>query len=210
MTLSHLDTPRARGRSTSLVIGLMGAFLATMLVAAQAHAVSVLVPLTGGQEEPEPVFTGAFGTALLDYNESTNEISVEVQVFGLSIDDLLDIPDAGPFHLHVETDDEPTDQVGPIAVTFGTSANWVEHINGITLSAVGTDVGAFSLVDLQTALKGGKTYLNLHTQQYRGGELRGDVPGLPITVIPEPGTALLMSLGLIGLASIRREPNRAG
>ena len=32
-----------------------------------------------------------------------------------------------------------------------------------------------------------------------------DVDGLSITVIPEPGPALLMSLGLIGLASIRRQ-----
>ncbi|MBK7951139.1 MAG: PEP-CTERM sorting domain-containing protein [Deltaproteobacteria bacterium] len=31
-----------------------------------------------------------------------------------------------------------------------------------------------------------------------------DVDGLAITVVPEPGTALLMGLGLLGLASIRR------
>ena len=32
-----------------------------------------------------------------------------------------------------------------------------------------------------------------------------DIDGLAITVVPEPGTALLMGLGLAGLASIRRE-----
>ena len=31
-----------------------------------------------------------------------------------------------------------------------------------------------------------------------------DVDGLAITVVPEPGTALLMGLGLAGLASVRR------
>jgi PEP-CTERM motif len=32
-----------------------------------------------------------------------------------------------------------------------------------------------------------------------------DIDGLAITVVPEPGTALLMGLGLAGLAAIRRE-----
>ena len=31
-----------------------------------------------------------------------------------------------------------------------------------------------------------------------------DIDGLAITVVPEPGTALLMGLGLVGLASVRR------
>jgi len=33
-----------------------------------------------------------------------------------------------------------------------------------------------------------------------------DIDGLAITVVPEPGTALLMGLGLLGLAGIRRSP----
>ncbi len=33
-----------------------------------------------------------------------------------------------------------------------------------------------------------------------------DIDGLAITVVPEPGTALLMGLGLAGLAAIRRSP----
>lgn len=36
-----------------------------------------------------------------------------------------------------------------------------------------------------------------------------DIDGLAITVIPEPGTALLMSLGLAGLAAVRRPPAHA-
>jgi len=162
-------------------------------LASQASAVSILVPLTGGQAEPEPTFTGAFGTAVLDIDLATGEISVEAQVFGIDVADLFDIPGRGPFHLHIEN--APPIQTGPIAISFGTSADWVQVQNGITLSAIGVNTGSFTPAEVLAALRAGTTYLNLHTLDSPSGEIRGDVP----SVIPEPGTALLMGLGLMGL-----------
>lgn len=158
---------------------------------AQANSISVVVPLTGEQEEPEPVFTGAFGTALLVFDTETSALSVNVQIFGIDVSDLLDIPTFGPFHLHVET----SDQVGPIAVYFGGIGEWVQQLGGITLMATGTPSGLVSEEEVVAALFAGTTYLNLHTSEYPSGELRGDV-----LAIPEPGTLAMLMGGLLGLA----------
>ena len=167
--------------------------------AGQATTTSIVVPLTGGQEEPAPVFTGAFGTAVLTLDSATNDVSVDVQVFGIDVADLFDIPGVGPFHIHIENAGPPTDQVGPIALSFGTAADWVQHVNGITLSALGTNIGVFTDEQIVAALAEGITYLNLHTLSFLSGEIRGDVAGLAVAV-PEPGTLGLLSIGLVGLA----------
>ncbi|MDJ0849747.1 MAG: CHRD domain-containing protein [Myxococcota bacterium] len=171
--------------------------------AAEATTISVVVPLTGEQEEPEPVFTGAFGTALLLFDTDTNSLSVSAQVFGIDVADLFDIPTFGPFHLHVETPDPPTDQVGPIAIYFGGLTDWVQHLDGITLESTGTPSGLVPEEEIVAALFAGKTYLNLHTTDFPAGELRGDV-----LAIPEPRTISLLMLGLLGLSTGRRRLSR--
>jgi hypothetical protein len=55
-------------------------------------------------------------------------------------------------------------------------------------AAIGAALGADVLAGLW--------YINIHSAQYPGGEIRGQV-------IPEPGTALLLGLGMLGL-SLRR------
>ena len=41
---------------------------------------------------------------------------------------------------------------------------------------------------------GGRSYINFHTSQFAGGEVRGN-----ISLAPEPTTFLLVSMGLVGL-----------
>ena len=49
------------------------------------------------------------------------------------------------------------------------------------------------------AILAGLAYINYHTGQFGGGEIRGQ-----LLVVPEPGTLALLGLGLLGVAGLRR------
>jgi hypothetical protein len=50
---------------------------------------------------------------------------------------------------------------------------------------------------LAAGLDAGRAYLNIHTDEFRGGEIRG-------FLVPEPGSLLLMGTGVLALALVRR------
>jgi hypothetical protein len=60
---------------------------------------------------------------------------------------------------------------------------------------------------LAASLAAGTAYFNIHTSFAPGGEIRG------FLTVPEPTTILLLGLGLMGLAGIRRtdenDPSRS-
>jgi hypothetical protein len=64
----------------------------------------------------------------------------------------------------------------------------------------GTSNGVFTISAIQAGeLLGGLWYWNVHSQFAPGGEIRGN-----ISIVPVPGTALPLMLGLGGLATRRR------
>lgn len=155
-----------------------------------------VVLLTGDQELPNPVATDAIGTALVTFDPSTFDISVSINVVGLTRADLFDIPSAGPLHLHVR---EPGMDNGGIAVTFGMASDWMEGVGGIALMAQGQYASTTGEAVMDAMLQG-LTYLNLHTPNNMGGELRGD---LAAKIVPEPGLSIFLLLGLAALPTRR-------
>jgi len=65
----------------------------------------------------------------------------------------------------------------------------------------GTVAGAEAA--LEAGLLAGETYLNIHTQQFGGGEIRGI-----LAAVPEPSTWAMMLLGFAGLGFAFRHSRR--
>ena len=58
---------------------------------------------------------------------------------------------------------------------------------------------------LLAGMNSGRTYLNIHTSQFGGGEIRGFI----ISTVPEPSSVFLTTAGLLGVALIVARRRRA-
>ena len=112
--------------------------------------------LSGAAERPTPVTTTATGTAIVTV--MGNLISWKVDV--VNIDSII----LG--HIH----HGPVDSAGPVRVNFNPA------VTGQNFTGTATQ-GSLVLVGdtVQTWLREGNTYVNIHTQVNGGGELRGQL-----------------------------------
>ena len=97
---------------------------------------------------------------------------------------------------------------------YGTPFNDVNSTSAANCQAMATGVGftcaatwnltegqATTLADQIPNIFAGRTYINFHTNQFPGGEIRG-----ALTLTPEPATVVLLASGLaaLGVVALRR------
>lgn len=188
-------TVRLRSALAGAVLGV----LALAVAPADAGQIAFNFPLSGSQEVP-PNNSDAVGAARLLYDTDTQRYSLDLMVFGIGLDELAPAgPNGTPVHVHMA----PRGQNGPIVVDLGFVSSFEVSGLGIRLRIDdalfgGQQGNLFSDPDEnEAALFAGNLYANVHTHNFRGGEIRGQI-------IPEPATLGLLAAGMLALRLRRR------
>ena len=131
----------------------------------------------GGSQENPPVMTDGTGLCTVTLDASAMTVDVECTFMDLNSD---------PFAAHIHGFAAPGDNAGVIVplTVMGDAMSGTITGGDATLTQAEVD----GILD-------GMTYVNLHTNDHPGGEIRGQI-------VPEPATLSLLVLS--GLAMMRR------
>ena len=183
------------------LLGIAVILIALIAVTGSSQAITYFTYLDGPSESPPNASPGT-GTALVDIDLAAHLLHVQAIFANLigpttaaHIHGPTALPGVGTAGVATAT---PTFLGFPLGVTSGTYDNTFDTtllstFNGSFVTANGgTAAGAEAA--LAASLAAGKSYFNIHTSAYPGGEIRGF-----LQPVPEPGTAGLLAMGLFGL-----------
>lgn len=180
--------------------------LASSLITAQAGIFQYDVVLTGPKESPANASPGT-GSATIFLDTTLNTLSLNVSFSGLTgtttashIHGATAVAGAGTAGVATTT---PTFVGFPLGVTSGSFASVLDltqssSYNPAYVTANGGTT-ATAEAALIAAIQSGRTYLNIHTSTFGGGEIRGF-----LTPVPEPTTMAMLGLGSLLLARAAR------
>lgn len=183
---------------------LAAALILTLAPTVQAHTVLYRADLSGPAESP-PNGSPGIGTAIVEYDVDGHTLLFNVTFSGLEAGTTV-------AHIHCCTADPGLLTAGvavtqgtllgfPASVTSGSYTNVVLDLTsaasyGNTFLAANGASPASAEAALIAGMDSGRAYFNIHSSKYLGGEIRGF-----FSIVPEPGTAALVLLGLGTLAA---------
>lgn len=126
--------------------------------------------LTGGEETPNPVVTGAVGTVEIAVDPFNQEIAVQMRVWNLP---------TGSTASHIHLGSKATSN--PVAINFPIGAgrtgdftlNFRVHDGPAFIPR--PEIGIVTFADALQAIAAGNAYVNVHTTTFPGGEIRGQL-----------------------------------
>lgn len=186
-----------------------GLLLSSVLLAgsiAQASLFDFTATLNGPSEAPANASPGT-GTATFSYDSVAHTLAINVSFSGLT-------GNTTASHIHAATASPFTSTAGvatttptfagfPLGVKSGSYSVTLDLTTSTSYNAPfvsgngGTTAGAEAA--LFAAMNGGKAYLNIHTDAFAGGEIRGF-----LTPVPEPAETAALTGGLIGAFALFR------
>jgi hypothetical protein len=197
-----------------LLIGLSGFLLTVVLpVPAGWAATTVLSANLGQANEVPPTGSPGTGAAIVTLDTTAQTLQVQETFSGLGsgttashIHCCLASPFLPGVNVGVATT-VPTFPGFPLGVTSGTynmtfDLTMASTYNPAFVTAEGGTVAGAEAA-LETALLAGETYINIHTTNFGGGEIRGF-----LAAVPEPATWAMMLLGFVGLGFAFRHSRR--
>lgn len=196
-------------------------FLSTLLASvllvfagtAQAGLITYTATLSGLNEFPVNASPGTgFATVIID--DIANTMTLQVVFSGLTgtttashIHCCTAVPQSGTAGVATTT---PTFAGFPTGVSAGTYDNTLNLLLASSYNPAYVSANGGTPASAEAALLAGmalgKSYLNIHTSTFPGGEIRGF---LVANAVPEPGGLALLALGGAMLLGSRRRPRRS-
>jgi hypothetical protein len=142
---------------------------------AQAQVIRFTANLSGNQETPAPVLTGAFGTATVTLDLGTQTVTWNIDVFNMP---------SGTNNAHFHVGGPGLGGPTVVNIAFPPAISNDFNLSGSanassTAFTVRPEQGIRSWEDFMQSLLGGQMYLNVHSQVNGGGEIRGQVIRVP-------------------------------